>query len=84
MASANSFGYKEQLNRTLSLKDLVLFGLLFMNPIAGLTFFGLMAVVSEGNAILSYVVAFVAVVFTALSYEKMVEAFPIADRKSVV
>jgi putrescine importer len=78
MASANSFGYKEQLNRTLSLKDLVLFGLLFMNPIAGLTFFGLMAVVSEGNAISSYVVAFVAVIFTALSYEKMVEAFPIA------
>lgn len=78
MASANNFGYKEELNRTLSQKDLVLFGLLFMNPIVGLTFFGLMAVVSEGNAISSYVVAFIAVVFTALSYEKMVVAFPIA------
>lgn len=78
MEKINTFGYKEQLNRTLSLKDLVLFGLLFMNPIAGLTFFGLMAVVSEGNAISSYVIAFVAVIFTALSYEKMVEAFPIA------
>lgn len=73
-----SFGYSQELKKTLSLKDLVIFGIVFMGPVSVMTLFGIMHVTSQGHAVLSYLVAFVAMLFTAYSYGEMVVAFPIA------
>lgn len=60
----------------LSLTALVLFGLAFVGPTAPYTFFGVGAVQSRGHFALVYLIAMVAVSFTAASYGKMATAFP--------
>jgi amino acid transporter len=77
-ASIEDYGYKQELRRSLGLRDLVIFGIVFMAPVSSMTTFGLMAASSKGHNLLSYVIGFVAMLFTAYSYGKMVEAFPIA------
>ena len=76
--TAESFGYKQELNRVLTFKDLIFYGLVFMSPISCMIFFGLLSTVSEGHAVLAYAIAFVAVAFTAVSYGEMAQAFPLA------
>ena len=58
--TAESFGYKQELNRVLTFKDLVFYGLVFMAPISCMIFFGLLSIVSEGHAVLAYIIAFIA------------------------
>lgn len=60
----------------LSLRALVLFGLAFVGPTAPYTFFGLGAVQSKGHFALVYLIALVAISFTAASYGKMAYAYP--------
>ena len=60
----------------LSLTALVLFGLAFVGPTAPYTFFGVGAVESHGHFAMVYLIAMVAVSFTAASYGKMAAAFP--------
>ena len=55
---------------------LVLFGLAFVGPTAPYTFFGVGAVQSRGHFALVYLIAMIAVSFTAVSYGKMAAAFP--------
>jgi amino acid transporter len=64
------------LRPVLSLGALVLFGLAFVGPTAPYTFFGVGAAESRGHFALVYVIAMIAVSFTALSYGKMATAFP--------
>lgn len=67
-----------QLSRTLSLSTIVLFGVSYMTPIIVLGTFGVLAVETQGHVPLSYLVAAVAMLFTALSYSRMAAAFPVA------
>ena len=60
----------------LSLWALVLFGLAFVGPTAPYTFFGVGAVKSHGHFALVYVIAMLAISFTAVSYGRMATAFP--------
>lgn len=64
------------LRPVLSLGALVLFGLAFIGPTAPYTFFGIGATQSRGHFATVYVVALIAVSFTAASYAKMSAAFP--------
>jgi len=64
------------LRPVLSLSALVLFGLAFVGPTAPYTFFGVGAVQSHGYFALVYLIAMIAVSFTAVSYGKMAAAFP--------
>jgi amino acid transporter len=73
-----SFGYEQELKKALSSRDIVFYGISFMGPVSVCTLFGIMHVTSQGHAPLAYFLAFVAALFTALSYGKMVEAFPVA------
>lgn len=66
----------ESLKRALNFRDLIIFGLIAMNPMASLSMYGFSASRSEGNPILSYVIAFIDVIFTAFSFGKMVGLFP--------
>ena len=60
----------------LSLWALVLFGLAFVGPTAPYTFFGIGAAQSHGHFAMVYLIAMIAVSFTAASYGKMAAAFP--------
>ncbi|UPK76795.1 APC family permease [Nocardioidaceae bacterium SCSIO 66511] len=72
------FGYKQELDRSLSTLDLVVYGLVFMVPIAPWAIFGVVFNESKGMVPLVYLIGLVAMIFTALSYAQMAKAFPIA------
>jgi putrescine importer len=66
------------LRRQLHLRSLVLFGLAYMCPIIVLGIFGVIAGLSGGGSAGSYLLATVAMFFTALSYGLMAKHFPVA------
>jgi amino acid transporter len=72
------FGYKQELRRTLSTADLIIYGLVFMVPIAPWAIFGVVFNEARGMVPLVYLIGLVAMIFTALSYAQMSKAFPIA------
>jgi amino acid transporter len=77
-AELANFGYDAQLRRSLSLADLLVYGLVFIVPIAPFAIFGIVFNASKGMVPLTYVIGLVAMVFTALSYREMSQAFPVA------
>ena len=76
--SVEEFGYKDQLHRALTTKDLVIYGLIFMVPIAPYSVFGFVYSDAKGMVALAYLVGLVGMFFTALSYATMSRAFPLA------
>ncbi|MEU6999316.1 APC family permease [Nonomuraea sp. NPDC046570] len=72
------FGYKQELKRSLSFADLMIYGLIFMVPIAPFGIFGSVFTASGGMVALAYIIGLVAMAFTALSYAQMARAFPMA------
>ncbi len=72
------FGYRQELSRSLTFTDLLVYGLIFMVPIAPFGIFGSVFAGSGGMVALAYVIGMVAMMFTALSYAQMVRAFPMA------
>src|ERR1700684_3903358 len=76
--SLQDFGYKEQLRRALTTKDLVVFGMIFMVPIAPFGVYGFVWNESKGMVPLAYLLGLVGMFFTALSYAAMSRAFPLA------
>jgi amino acid transporter len=77
-ADLGAFGYRQELKRSLTLRDLLVYGLVFMVPIAPFAIFGVVFNAAMGMVPLVYVIGFVAMIFTALSYREMSRAFPIA------
>ncbi|MGW7054921.1 APC family permease [Streptomyces sp. NPDC054887] len=64
------------LRRSLGFRDLVVYGLLFIAPMAPVGVFGTLDARSHGAVALVYVVATVAMAFTAFSYAQMVRVVP--------
>lgn len=73
-----SFGYTQELKRSVSTVDLLVYGLVFMVPIAPWTIFGTVYNSSSGMVPLVYLIGLIAMVFTALSYSQMAKSFPLA------
>ncbi|WP_319445357.1 MULTISPECIES: APC family permease [unclassified Mycobacterium] len=73
-----SFGYAQELNRSVSTLDLLVYGLVFMVPIAPWAIFGTVYNSASGMVPLVYVIGLVAMVFTALAYAQMAKSFPLA------
>ncbi|MEK1943123.1 MAG: amino acid permease, partial [Pseudomonas sp.] len=67
-----------RLQRTLSLGSVVLFGIAYMTPIIVLGTFGILSTTTGGAVPAAYVVAAIAMLFTAFSYARMAAAFPVA------
>ncbi|HEY2097167.1 MAG TPA: Putrescine importer PuuP, partial [Pseudonocardia sp.] len=59
------------LDRTLRLKSVVLFGLAYMAPMIVLGTFGVIAEETGGTVPSAYLLALIAMLFTAFSYGKM-------------
>jgi amino acid transporter len=78
MPSLEQFGYKQELRRALTTRDLVVFGMIFMVPIAPYAVFGFVWNDAKGMVPLAYFVGLVGMFFTAMSYAAMSRAFPIA------
>jgi len=73
-----AFGYRQELKRSLSLFDLLAYGLVFIVPVAPIPVFGIVFNASHGMVPLVYLTGLVAMVFTAWSYMTMSRAFPVA------
>ncbi|MFJ6914009.1 APC family permease [Streptomyces sp. NPDC101133] len=69
-------GAEHQLRRSLGFRDLVVYGLLFIAPMAPVGVFGTLDAKSHGAVALVYVVATIAMAFTAFSYAQMVRVVP--------
>ncbi|MET8769703.1 APC family permease [Streptomyces sp. NPDC004658] len=74
--TASTTGAHERLRRSLGFRDLVVYGLLFIAPMAPVGVFGTLDATSHGAVALVYVVATVAMAFTAFSYAQMVRVVP--------
>ena len=66
-----------ELKRVLKLKDLAIYGIAFMTPIAPAYIYGNASAVTGGTLAMAYVVAMIAMLFTATSYGSMAGAFPV-------
>jgi amino acid transporter len=64
------------LHRTLGFRDLVVYGLLFIAPMAPVGVFGALEARSHGAIAMVYIVATIAMAFTASSYAQMVRVAP--------
>jgi amino acid transporter len=78
MSSVEQFGYREQLHRSLSTRDLIVYGMIFMVPIAPFAVFGFVWDTARGMVPLAYLVGLIGMLFTAMSYAAMSRAFPLA------
>lgn len=76
--SLDSFGYKQELKRSLQPWQMAIFGLVFMIPIAPFGIYGFLAEASNNHVPMVYAIGMLAMIFTAFSYGRMAEAFPIA------
>lgn len=66
-----------QLKRSLSVADLVFYGLVFIGPISPFAFYGYVSSTAKGMVALAYLVGAVAMFFTAYSYKMMSADFPL-------
>ncbi|SDS88608.1 Amino acid permease [Brevibacterium sandarakinum] len=66
------------LSRTLRLPSLVIFGLAYLTPLIVLGIFGVIASQTSGASASAYLLALIAMLFTANSYGRMAAAFPVA------
>jgi putrescine importer len=64
------------LKRMLSTRDLVAYGIMMMFPLAPVAVYAAVTQATNGHMALAYLVALVAMAFTALSYGAMAGAFP--------
>ncbi|MEV4638529.1 APC family permease [Actinoplanes sp. NPDC049548] len=77
-APLERFGYRQELRRTLSSGDLVIYGLIYMVVIAPMGIFGSVFQASGGMVALAYAIGMVAMMVTASSYGLMAQAYPMA------
>jgi putrescine importer len=66
------------LKRTLGLPSVLLFGLAYMAPLIVYGTYGVLAKASDDTAALAYLLALIAIAFTALSYGKLARLYPVA------
>ena len=67
-----------KLRRSLSFWNLLIFGLIVVQPTAPMPSFGVVSQVARGHVVTAILFAMVAMFFTALSYGRMARAYPSA------
>ncbi|HET7389102.1 MAG TPA: APC family permease [Nocardioidaceae bacterium] len=76
--SLEHYGYEQELKRSLSMWDMMIYGLIFMVPIAPFGIFGSVYNAAGGMVALAYIIGLIGMAFTASSYAQMSRAFPMA------
>ncbi|WP_213712410.1 APC family permease [Cedecea lapagei] len=67
---------KPQLRKSLKLWQVVVMGLAYLTPMSVFDTFGIVSGISDGHVPASYLLALAGVLFTAISYGKLVRQFP--------
>lgn len=67
-----------ELKRTLGLRDLVLTGIILVQPTAPMPLFGVVQQKAQGHVVTTILIAMVAMLFTAISYGRMARVYPSA------
>lgn len=69
---------RARLKKTLTLFQVVMMGLAYLQPMTIFDTFGIVSGLTDGHVATAYAVALIAVLFTAVSYGKLVKRFPSA------
>jgi len=77
-ASAAPATQRVQLRKTLTLVQVVMMGLAYLQPMTIFDTFGIVSGLTDGHVATAYIFALIAVLFTAVSYGKLVQRFPSA------
>lgn len=77
-ASAESTRSAPSLKRALGLWDLVLYGLIVIQPTAPMPGYGVFANASKGQVVTCILIGMIAMIFTAISYGRMARVYPSA------
>src|SRR3569832_1302383 len=67
-----------QLKRTLRLRDLILYGVIVIQPTAPMSVFGVLSTRGNGHVVVTILLAMVAMLFTAISNSRMARVYPSA------
>ena len=67
-----------QLRRTLTLWDLILYGVVVIQPVAPMSVFGVLSERGQGHVVTAILIAMVGMLFTGISYGRMARAYPSA------
>src|SRR5580698_1768238 len=67
-----------RLRRTLTLWDLILYGVIVIQPVAPMSVFGVLSNRGRGHVVTTILIAMIAMLFTAISYGRMARAYPSA------
>jgi len=67
-----------RLRRSLTLWDLIFYGIIVIQPVAPLSVFGVLSDRGRGHVVTTVLIAMVAMLFTAISYGRMARAYPSA------
>jgi amino acid transporter len=67
-----------RLRRTLTLWDLILYGVIVIQPVAPMSAFGVLSNRGHGHVVTAILIAMVAMLFTGISYGRMARAYPSA------
>ena len=67
-----------RLRRTLTLWDLILYGIIVIQPVAPMSAFGVLSTRGYGHVVTAILIAMVAMLFTGISYGRMARAYPSA------
>ena len=71
-------GAPVKLSRVLGLWDLIIIGIVIIQPIAPMGIYGVISNEARGHVVTTILIAMVAMLFTAVSYGKMARAYPSA------
>src|SRR5882757_526568 len=78
MSSSETTIRAPRLRRSLTLWDLILYGVIVIQPVAPMSVFGVLSDRGRGHVVTTLLIALVAMLFTAISYGKMARAYPSA------
>src|SRR5580700_9660059 len=67
-----------RLRRTLTLWDLILYGVIVIQPVAPMSVYGVLSERGHGHVVTAILIAMVAMLFTGISYGRMARAYPSA------
>jgi amino acid transporter len=67
-----------RLRRTLTITDLILYGVIVIQPVAPMSVFGVLSDRGKGHVVTAILIAMVAMLFTGISYGRMARAYPSA------
>jgi len=67
-----------RLRRTLKLRDLILYGVIVLQPVAPMSAFGALSDRGHGHVVTAILIAMVAMLSTAISYGRMAQVYPSA------